>query len=118
MKTEQANHPSDRPLITFALFAYNQERFIREAVAGAFSQTYSPLEIILSDDCSSDRTFEIIQEMTAGYEGPHKVILNRNEKNPPPFGNSVYSARGNHYKLQSRYHFRIVQGRFFLGARG
>lgn len=33
----------DRPLITFALFAYNQEQYIEEAVQGALSQTYSPL---------------------------------------------------------------------------
>lgn len=72
---------NEKPLITFALFAYNQERFIRKAIEGAFSQTYSPLEIILSDDCSSDRTFEIIQEMAIAYKGPHKIILNRNEKN-------------------------------------
>ena len=71
----------DRPLITFALFAYNPEQFIREAIAGAFSQTYSPLEIILSDDCSSDRTFQIMQEMTSEYRGPHTIILNRNKKN-------------------------------------
>ena len=29
------------PLITFALFAYNQEEYIMKAVKGAFSQTYS-----------------------------------------------------------------------------
>lgn len=62
-----------RPLVTFALFAYNQERYIREAVEGAFSQTYRPLEIILSDDCSTDRTFEIMQEMAEAYDGPHNV---------------------------------------------
>jgi glycosyltransferase involved in cell wall biosynthesis len=72
---------SEKPLITFALFAYNQERFIREAVEGAFSQTYSPLEIILSDDCSPDRTFEIMEEMVANYSGPHTIVLNRNERN-------------------------------------
>ena len=44
-----------RPLVTFALFAYNQEKYIREAVEGAFSQTYEPLEIILSDDYSPVR---------------------------------------------------------------
>jgi len=49
---------TDRPLVTFALVAYNQEQYIREAVEGAFAQTYEPLEIILSDDCSSDRTVE------------------------------------------------------------
>jgi hypothetical protein len=47
----------ERPFVTFALFVYNQEKYIREAVEGAFSQTYEPLEIILSDDCSTDRTF-------------------------------------------------------------
>jgi len=42
----------EKSLITLALVAYNQERFISEALEGAFAQTYSPLEIILSDDCS------------------------------------------------------------------
>ncbi len=71
----------DRPLITIALFGYNQECFIREAIEGALSQSYSPLEIILSDDCSPDGTFAIMEEMAAEYTGPHKIILNRNEKN-------------------------------------
>lgn len=70
-----------RPLVTFALFAYNQEAFIREAVEGAFAQTYSPLEIILSDDCSSDRTFQIMQDMAAAYRGPHRVVVRQSPKN-------------------------------------
>ncbi|RKF12370.1 glycosyltransferase [Roseovarius spongiae] len=70
-----------RPLVTFAVIAYNQERYIREAIEGAFAQTYEPLEIILSDDCSPDRTYEIMQEMAAAYDGPHRVVLNRNEPN-------------------------------------
>ena len=75
------NTNSDRPLVTFALFAYNQEQYIREAVEGAFSQTYEPLEIILSDDCSTDRTFEAMQEMAAAYVGPHEVRVRRNGMN-------------------------------------
>lgn len=77
--TEHAN--PDRPLATFALFAYNQEQYVREAIEGAFAQTYEPLEIILSDDCSRDRTFEIMQEMAAAYEGPHRLIVRRNDIN-------------------------------------
>lgn len=72
---------NERPLITFVLIAYNQEKFIEEAVQGAFLQTYTPLEIILSDDVSRDRTFEIMQKLANAYKGPHKIILNRNEKN-------------------------------------
>jgi glycosyltransferase involved in cell wall biosynthesis len=71
----------DRPLVTFALFTYNQEEHIREAVEGAFAQTYEPLEIILSDDFSSDRTFEILQEMAASYEGTHKLKIRRSPIN-------------------------------------
>jgi glycosyltransferase involved in cell wall biosynthesis len=69
------------PLVTFALFGYNQEKFIREAVEGAFSQTYSPLEIILSDDCSADRTFEIMREMADAYRGGHQIRLNKGQSN-------------------------------------
>jgi len=72
---------TDRPLVTLALFAYNQAPYIREAVEGALSQTYSPLEIIFSDDCSSDRTFEIMKESVRDYAGPHSVILRRSERN-------------------------------------
>lgn len=71
----------ERPLVTFALFAYNQEKYIREAVEGAFAQTYEPLEIILSDDCSSDRTYEIMKEMVSEYQGPHKLVIRKPIKN-------------------------------------
>jgi len=70
-----------RPLLTFALVAFNQERFIAEAVEGALLQSYTPLEIILSDDCSSDRTFEIIKNIARKYQGGHRIIINRNDYN-------------------------------------
>lgn len=78
---ERPDNAAGRPMVTFALFAYNQEDFIREAIEGAFSQTYEPLEIILSDDCSSDRTFEIMQQMAAEYVGPHILKIRRNNTN-------------------------------------
>ena len=76
MNKEQA-----RPLVTFALFAYNQEKYVREAVKSALDQDYPNLEIILSDDCSTDATFEIISATVAEYAGTHDVVLNRNPVN-------------------------------------
>jgi glycosyltransferase involved in cell wall biosynthesis len=72
---------NERPLVTFALFAYNQEQYIREAVEAALAQDYTPLEIIISDDCSTDRTFSVIKETVAAYEGPHRVIARQTAKN-------------------------------------
>jgi glycosyltransferase involved in cell wall biosynthesis len=72
---------TSRPLVTFALFTYNQEAYVAEAVEGALSQDYSPLEIVISDDASTDRTFEIIQGLVRDYRGPHDIRLVRNEVN-------------------------------------
>ncbi|WBX38187.1 glycosyltransferase [Acinetobacter schindleri] len=87
---------NERPLVTFALFAYNQEQYIREAIEGAFSQTYEPLEIILSDDCSSDLTFEIMQEMAAAYQGPHQVIVRQSDVNRGTFNHILDVAQQSH----------------------
>lgn len=72
---------TQKPVATLVLYAFNEERYIRSAIEGAFAQTYSPLEIVLSDDGSTDETFGIMCEMATSYTGPHKVILNRNKKN-------------------------------------
>ena len=70
-----------RPLVTLLLITYNQQRFVADAVRSVLQQTYSPLEIIISDDASGDDTFSIAQACVAEYSGPHKVILNRNGTN-------------------------------------
>lgn len=75
------NPVTPSPTVTFVLFAYNNERYIHEAVKAALSQECDPIEIILSDDCSTDRTFEIIQDIATSYQGPHTLRLNRNIQN-------------------------------------
>lgn len=66
---------------SFVLLAYNQQDFVAEAVKAALAQEGPAIEIILSDDCSRDRTFEIMQDIVANYHGPHRVVLNRNATN-------------------------------------
>lgn len=78
---DKTSYTEKSPIVTLVLYAFNEERYIRAAIESAFSQTYSPLEIVLSDDGSSDRTCEIMQELAAAYRGVHKIILNRNERN-------------------------------------
>ena len=66
---------------SFVLYAYNQERFISDAVRGALAQDFEPLEILLSDDCSDDNTYDIMKATAANCRTAHSVKLNRNERN-------------------------------------
>ena len=66
---------------SLVILSYNQEKLIAESIKSAFSQECPPIEILISDDCSSDSTFKIIQEMAAAYNGPHIVKINRNMEN-------------------------------------
>jgi len=69
------------PLVTFALLCFNQERFVAEAIRSALAQDYSPLEILISDDASTDGTWTIVERLVADYRGPHRLRLNRNNRN-------------------------------------
>jgi glycosyltransferase involved in cell wall biosynthesis len=65
--------------VSFILLAFNQERYIGDAVRSALDQTFAPLQLILSDDCSTDGTFEVMSNEAAAYRGPHAIRLRRNE---------------------------------------
>jgi GT2 family glycosyltransferase len=76
------------PLVTYRLQCYRHERFVAEAVSSVLAQTYSPLEILITDDCSPDHTYDIILALTGTYRGPHRVIVHRSEHNRHNFGHA------------------------------
>lgn len=71
---------SSRPLTIFVI-AYNQENFVADAVQSALGQDAANLEVILSDDASTDRTFSIMSALASAYDGPHRIVLNQNPTN-------------------------------------
>jgi glycosyltransferase involved in cell wall biosynthesis len=50
------------PLVSICIPAYNAERFIAATLESALAQDYPHFEIIVSDDCSTDRTLEILSD--------------------------------------------------------
>ena len=51
-----------RPLVSVITPAFNAEKYINEAIDSVLSQTYKDIELIVVDDCSSDRTQSIVEE--------------------------------------------------------
>jgi GT2 family glycosyltransferase len=62
------------------LLTYKAAGTVVAALDGALAQTV-PCELIVSDDCSPDDTFEVIRRHLEGYAGPHRITLRRGEKN-------------------------------------
>jgi alpha-1,3-rhamnosyltransferase len=52
---------NSQPLVSIILVAYNSSEFIIETLESIKRQTYENIELIISDDASNDKTFEICQ---------------------------------------------------------
>lgn len=106
------------PRVSFLLITYRQELFVREALESALSQDYGNLEVIVSDDNSPDRTFELVTEILSSYTGPHQVSAVQNAVNMGPLGNVnaamtlvrgelVVAAAGDDISLPERTRFIV-----------
>ena len=60
---------ADRPPASIVIAALDEERYVGEAIESALAQTWEPVEVVVVDDGSTDRTAEI----AASYEGVRVV---------------------------------------------
>ncbi|MBZ9755786.1 glycoside hydrolase family 99-like domain-containing protein [Mesorhizobium sp. ESP6-5] len=61
------------PKVSVIVPNYNHERFLRRRLDSIYQQTYRNIEVILMDDCSSDRSKSILDE----YASVHPEITRR-----------------------------------------
>jgi glycosyltransferase involved in cell wall biosynthesis len=77
-KTGNISNTPSAPLVSIAMCTYNGERFLQPQLDSLLEQDYPHLEIIISDDASTDSTRTILQE----YAKKHAQIqLILNEQN-------------------------------------
>ena len=70
---------NSKPLVSFIISAYNSEDFIEKCIRSIFNQTYKNIEIVVIDDCSTDSTNLILNNLSKASNV--KMIIIRNKLN-------------------------------------
>lgn len=81
---------SSFPSVSVVVLSCNQERYIRETLESVLNQDYPNLEIVVSDDGSTDKSFEIIKELiftSSVKDKGWRIVLNKNDTNLGICGN-------------------------------
>ena len=73
----------NKELVSIAMATYNGKKFLKEQLDSIYGQTYENLEVIVTDDCSTDGTLEILDE----YSKKFGLKYFANEKNVGPIKN-------------------------------
>ncbi len=72
---------NSRPVVSICCTAYNHEKYIKDAIEGFLKQTTDfPLEILIHDDASTDKTAQIIKEYESRYPEIIKPIYQKENK--------------------------------------
>jgi glycosyltransferase involved in cell wall biosynthesis len=99
---------STPPLVSIGLFLYNRDRFLEAVLDSFLNQTFKNFELIISDDCSTDRSGEICRRYAAQDS---RIRYYRNQRNMGAGWNvrRVYELATGKYFMQAAHDGMIQQ---------
>ncbi len=53
---------NEQPLFTIATITYNSSQWVRQTIESILCSTFTDFELLISDDCSTDNTWEIVKD--------------------------------------------------------
>ena len=64
------------PLVSVCVPTYNYGRFLPDCIESVQKQTFSDWELLITDDCSTDRTEEVVADMPTTIPGSDTSATN------------------------------------------
>lgn len=87
----------NNPLVSIICLSYNHASYVLEALESVLNQSYSNIELIIADDCSTDNSKAVIEDWLKKHPTilflPNEVNLG----NTKTFNNAVKHAKGIYY---------------------
>lgn len=87
-----------KPFVTIAIPTYNRaDKFLEETLTCALNQTYENIEILVSDNCSTDNT----EEVARSFDDP-RLVYYKQEENLGSYGNMNFlleKAKGDYFHM-------------------
>ena len=87
---------NDKGLVSFIIAAYNEEKYVVECIDSCLTQTHPNIEVCLTDDGSTDKTWETL---VRHYQNESRVFIDRFDKNRGKifaFNNSYKHSSGDY----------------------
>ena len=87
----------DNPKVSIIVPIYRVEEYIERCAESLFAQTFDDIEYIFVDDCSPDKSVEILQRTLEKY--PHRKRLTRIERLSSNSGQALFDDKGFNWPL-------------------
>lgn len=94
------NKDREKPLVSVITIAYNEEKYIREAIESILKQNFLDLEYIIIDDGSTDNTPDIIKEYSDKFRFIKTFSNNTNQGIPKSRNLGIKIANGKYILWQ------------------
>lgn len=90
------------PLVSICVITYNSSETVIETLESIYNQTYRNIELIVSDDCSSDNTVEIVKnwldEKRSRFQAAEIITVEKNTGVTGNVNRAVKKAKGKYVK--------------------
>lgn len=93
----------DNTIVTIIVITYNSSKFVVDTLDSALNQTYKNIELIISDDCSTDSTIDICKIWLQGnnnrFVNTKLITSDKNTGIAPNCNRGIREAKGEWIKL-------------------